>query len=58
LLTRAEADLAKSALDAAGIESIITTENVGGFSPQMMGRPIELVMWNADPRAFEILGDD
>jgi len=38
---------------------MITTENVGGFPLQMMGRPIELVVWNADStRAFEILGDD
>ena len=33
--TRTEADLAKSALDAAGIEGLVRSDDMGGLRPHM-----------------------
>jgi hypothetical protein len=33
--SRVEADLAKSALDAAGIEAVVRSDDVGGLRPHM-----------------------
>ena len=56
-LNRFEADVAKSALDAAGIESIIRADDAGGMRPGMwMGSAVELLVHDDDlERAVEIL---
>jgi putative signal transducing protein len=49
---RIEADLASSALDAAGIESMVRGDDAGGTQPGMaMGHPIELIVRAADAAA-------
>jgi hypothetical protein len=56
-LNRFEADVAKSALDAAEIESLIRADDAGGLRPAMsMGSAVELVVRAEDAaRAGEIL---
>ena len=56
-LNRFEADVAKSALDAAGIESMIRADDAGGMRPAMsMGSAVELIVRAQDAtRAGEIL---
>ena len=56
-LNRFEADVAKSALDAVDIESIIRADDAGGMRPAMwMGQPVELLVRADDAeRAEEIL---
>ena len=55
--THAEADIAKSALDAAEIESMISSDDAGGVRPGMdMGSPIRLMVRAEDAaRAREVL---
>ena len=59
-LHRFEADLAKSALDAVGIDSIIRADDAGGQRPGMWtGSPIALLVRAEDvSRANEILKAD
>jgi hypothetical protein len=59
-LNRFEADVAKSALDAAGIDSIIRADDAGGMRPAMsMGSAVELVVRAEDAaRAREVLNAD
>lgn len=59
-LNRFEADLAKSALDAAGIDSMIRADDAGGMRPAMlMGSAVELVVRAEDAsRAVQILEAD
>jgi hypothetical protein len=56
-LNRFEADVAKSALDAADIESLVRPDDAGGMQPGMwMGQPVELVVTADDAeRAQEVL---
>jgi hypothetical protein len=55
-----EADLAKSALDAAGIESMIRADDAGGMRPHMWASLGVAVCVRADDaeRAAEILDGD
>jgi hypothetical protein len=44
-LRRFEAELAQSALEAAGIHALVRADDAGGLRPALlMGRPIELVV--------------
>jgi putative signal transducing protein len=54
---RIEADLAKSALDAADLESMVRADDAGGLRPGMWsGNPVELLVRREDVRrAHEIL---
>jgi hypothetical protein len=56
-LNRFEADVAKSALHAADIESIVRADDAGGMRPGMwMGSAVELLVRPEDfERAVEIL---
>jgi putative signal transducing protein len=56
-LNRFEADVAKSALDAAGIESVVRADDVGGMRPAMwMGSAVQLLVHADDvEQAVEIL---
>ena len=55
--SRPEADMAKSALDAADIESAIFTDDAGGVQPGLWeGRGVAVVVRSEDePAAREIL---
>jgi len=55
---RFEADVAKSALDAANIESLIRADDVGGTRPHLwMSAGVELLVREEDAAsASEILG--
>jgi hypothetical protein len=59
-LNRFEADVAKSALDAAGIDSLIRADDAGGMRPAMsMGSAVELVVRAEDAsRAVQVLEAD
>jgi len=49
---RVEADLASSALSAAGIDSMVRGDDAGGTQPQLaMGHFIELIVREADAAA-------
>jgi hypothetical protein len=54
---RFEADLAKSALDAAGIEAFVHGDDAGGMRPGLwMGRGVQIVVRVEDlERAREVL---
>ena len=53
-----EAELAKSALEAAGIDSMIRSDDCGGMRPHLWMGGVELVVRREDlPRAIEILDD-
>ena len=56
-LNRFEADVAKSALDAADIESLVRPDDAGGMEPGLwVGSAIELLVRDEDgDRAKEIL---
>ena len=56
-LNRFEADVAKSALDAAGINAIVLADDAGGMRPGMwMGSAVRLLVHAGDrERAMEIL---
>ena len=59
-LNRFEAETAKSALDAADIDSLIRADDAGGMQVAMsMGRAVELLVRAEDAaRADEILNED
>jgi len=59
-LNRFEADVAKSALDAAEIDSLISADDAGGLRPAMsLGSGVELLVREEDAaRAAEILNAD
>jgi hypothetical protein len=56
-LNRFEADVAKSALDAAGINAIVVADDAGGMRPGMwMGSAVQLLVHEGDLEpAIEIL---
>jgi hypothetical protein len=55
-LNHIEADLAKSALEAAGIESLILSDDCGGVRPHLWMGGIKLLVRDDDAqRAIEIL---
>lgn len=55
-LNHIEADLAKSALEAAGIESMIQSDDCGGVRPHLWMGGIQLLVRDEDAqRALEIL---
>jgi len=56
-LNRFEADVAKSALDAAGIESVVRADDMGGMRPAMwLGSAVQLLVHTDElERAVEIL---
>ena len=56
-LNHIEADLAKSALEAAGIESAISADDAGGMRPHLwVGTGVRLLVRQADvERAVEVL---
>lgn len=57
-LNHIEADLAKTVLDAAGIESFIRSDDCGGMPHLWMGG-IELLVHETDlAKADEVLGND
>jgi hypothetical protein len=55
-----DAELAKSALDAAEIQSIVQADDAGGVQPGLwVGRGVELLVRTEDAaRANEVLGKD
>ena len=58
-LTHIEADLARSALEAAGIESMIQSDDCGGVRPHLWMGGIQLLVRDEDAqRALEILNTD
>ena len=55
-LNHVEADLAKSALEAAGIESMIQSDDCGGVRPHLWMGGVQLLVRDEDAqRAIEIL---
>jgi hypothetical protein len=55
-LNRIEADLARSALQAAGIEAVLSLDDCGGVRPSLWLSGIDLLVRPEDiPRATEIL---
>ena len=58
-LTHIDADLAKSALEAAGIESMIQSDDCGGVRPHLWMGGIQLLVRDEDAqRALEILNPE
>jgi hypothetical protein len=58
-LTHIDADLAKSALEAAGIESMIKSDDCGGVRPHLWMGGVQLLVRDQDAqRALEILNPD
>ncbi len=56
-LNHVDADLAKSALEAAGIASVIRADDCGGVRPHLWMGGVELLVDEADQvQAEEILG--
>jgi len=56
-VTRIEADLAHSALEAAEIDSTIVDDDAGGTQPELWLRGVKLLVREDDvDRAAEILG--
>jgi Putative prokaryotic signal transducing protein len=56
-LSRAEADLAKSALEAAGIEALVRADDAGGMRPSLwLGGVAVLVRQDDRDQAMKILG--
>lgn len=54
-----EADVARSALDAAGIESMVRADDCGGMRPHFWMLGIELLVRDEDAaRAEEVLGTE
>ncbi len=55
---RFEADVARSALEAADIESLVRSDDYGGVQPGLwLARGVELLVREEDaPRAEEVLG--
>jgi hypothetical protein len=58
-LNHIDADLAKSALEAAGIESMIQSDDCGGVRPHLWMGGIQLLVRDEDAqRALEILNPE
>ena len=58
-LSRIDADLAKSALESAGIEAIVRPDDVGGTRPHFWMSGVALLVRAEDVNdARQILGDD
>lgn len=58
-LTHIDADLARSALEAAGIESMIRSDDCGGVRPHLWMGGIQLLVRDEDAqRAIEILDQE
>jgi hypothetical protein len=58
-LNHIEADLAKTVLDAAGIESFIRSDDCGGMRPHLWMSGIELLVHIDDAaNAAELLGNE
>jgi hypothetical protein len=58
-LNHFEADVAKMALEAAGIESFIRSDDCGGMRPHLWMGGVELVVFSYDvERADEVLGNE
>jgi hypothetical protein len=58
-LNHIEADLAKTVLEAAGIESFIRSDDCGGMRPHLWMAGIELLIHPEDAaKADEVLGND
>lgn len=59
-MSRPEADMAKSALDAAGIESMVLGDDAGGLQPGLWeGRGVAVVVNTDDEQAArEILANE
>jgi hypothetical protein len=56
-LNEIECDLAKTALEAAGIESLVRADDCGGLRPHLWMSGVELLVRAEDAkRADEILG--
>ena len=56
-LSRIEADLAKAALESAGIEAIVRPDDVGGMRPHFWMGGVELLVRTEDQDdAMKILG--
>ena len=56
-LTHLDADLARSALEAAGISSVIRADDCGGVRPHLWMGGVELLVDEADQtQAEEVLG--
>ena len=57
-LTRIDADLARTALDAAGIESMIRSDDAGGLRPHLWMGGIALLVRQEDvERAEQLLAE-
>lgn len=55
-LTHIDADLARSALEAAGIESMIVSDDCGGVRPHLWMGGVQVLVRDEDAqRAIEIL---
>ena len=58
-LNHFDADVAKMALDAAGIESFIRSDDCGGMRPHLWLGGVELLLHVDDvPHAEEVLGNE
>ena len=58
-LNHFDADVAKMALDAAGIESFVRSDDCGGMRPHLWMGGVELVLHVEDARrAEEVLGNE
>lgn len=58
-LTSIDAELAHSALEAAGIESLVRSDDCGGTGPQLWMGGVDLLVWPEDvDRANEILNTE
>ena len=59
-LTDIDAELAQTALEAAGIESMIRVDDLGGMRPHMqMSNGVQLLVREEDvDRALEVLGTE
>jgi hypothetical protein len=56
-LTAVDADLARTVLEAEGIECMIRSDDCGGLRPHLWMHGVELLVRSDDaPRAAEILG--
>jgi hypothetical protein len=58
-LTNIDAELAHGALEAAGIESVVRSDDCGGTGPQLWMGGVDLLVWPEDvERANEILNTE
>lgn len=58
-LNHVEADLAKSALEAAGIDAMIQSDDCGGVRPHLWMSGVQLLVRDEDAqRAMEILSTE